>query len=75
MQVWEGPINCARKTGDLVPLNSRVIPAGEQVVFVKDPPPLLREKLLSDSAALDSLSRLNSLRAGSLDVASLLSDG
>ena len=25
-KTWEGPINCARKTGDFVPLNTRVIP-------------------------------------------------
>lgn len=25
-KTWEGPINCVRKTGDLVPLNTRVIP-------------------------------------------------
>ena len=27
---WEGPINCVRKTGDIVPLNSRVIPNNNQ---------------------------------------------
>ena len=25
-KTWEGPINCSRKTGDFVALNSRVIP-------------------------------------------------
>ena len=29
-KTWEGPINCVRKTGDIVPLNSRVIPNNNQ---------------------------------------------
>ena len=36
-KTWEGPINCVRKTGDIVPLNSRVIPnnnQGKRYVFL-----------------------------------------
>lgn len=29
-KTWEGPINCVRKTGDVVPLNTRVIPITSQ---------------------------------------------
>ena len=48
----------------------------DQIIYVKDPPPLLREKFLSDSAALENLSsRLNSIRNTSIDVSSILSDG
>ena len=48
----------------------------DQIIYVKDPPPLLREKFLSDSAALENLSsRLNSIRNTSIDVTSILSDG
>ena len=29
-KTWEGPLNCVRKTGDVVPLNTRVIPITSQ---------------------------------------------
>lgn len=81
-KTWEGPINCTRKTGDFVPLNSRVIPISnksnrmtDQIIYVKDPPPLLREKFLSDTSAFDHLSsRLNSIRNTSIDVTSIISE-
>ena len=49
----------------------------DQIIYVKDPPPLLREKFcLADTAALDQLStRLNSIRKTSIDVTSIISDG
>lgn len=81
-KVWEGPINCKRKTGDYVPLASRVAPVSfshnrstDQIIYVKDPPPLLRDKIMSDSAALENFSRLNSFRKTSFDVTSIISEG
>ena len=50
----------------------------DQIIYVKDPPPLLREKfcITTDSSALENLSsRLNSIRNTSLDVTSILSEG
>ena len=50
----------------------------DQIIYVKDPPPLLREKfcLRDSAAALENLSsRLNSIRNTSIDVTSLMSDG
>jgi len=80
-KVWEGPINCKRKTGDFVPLASRVAPVSfshnrstDQIIYVKDPPPLLRDKIMSDSAALENFSRLNSFRKTSFDVTSIISE-
>jgi len=80
-KVWEGPINCKRKTGDYVPLASRVAPVSfshnkstDQIIYVKDPPPLLRDKIMSDSAALENFSRLNSFRKTSFDVTSIISE-
>ena len=102
-KTWEGPINCARKTGDFVPLNTRVIPVTDnksrytelikqenkeetfnqcfrmtdQIIYVKDPPPLLREKFYPDSALQDLSSRLNGMeiRKTSIDVTSIISEG
>jgi len=80
-KVWEGPINCKRCTGDYVPLASRVAPVSfshnrttDQIIYVKDPPPLLRDKIMSDSAALENFSRLNSFRNTSFDVTSIISE-
>lgn len=80
-KVWEGPINCKRCTGDFVPLASRVAPVSfshnrstDQIIYVKDPPPLLRDKIMSDSAALENFSRLNSFRNTSFDVTSIISE-
>ena len=48
----------------------------DQIIYVKDPPPLLREKFLSDASALENLSsRLNSIRNTSIDVTSIISEG
>ena len=48
----------------------------DQIIYVKDPPPLLREKFYPDSVALENLSsRLNSIRKTSIDVTSIISDG
>ena len=102
-KAWEGPINCARKTGDFVPLNTRVIPVTDnksrytghtkqenkeetfnqcfrmtdQIIYVKDPPPLLREKFYPESALQDLSSRLNGMeiRKTSIDVTSIISEG
>jgi len=47
----------------------------DQIIYVKDPPPLLREKFLSDASALENLSsRLNSIRNTSIDVTSIISE-
>jgi len=80
-KVWEGPINCKRCTGDYVPLASRVAPVSfshnrstDQIIYVKDPPPLLRDKIMSDSAALENFSRLNSFRNTSFDLTSIISE-
>jgi len=82
-KTWEGPINCARKTGDFVPLNTRVIPVTDsksrmtdQIIYVKDPPPLLREKFYPESALQDLSSRLNGMeiRKTSIDVTSIISE-
>jgi len=80
-KVWEGPINCKRKTGDFVALASRVAPVSfsnsrstDQIIYVKDPPLLLREKIMSDSAALENFSCLNQIRKTSFDVTSLISE-
>jgi high affinity cAMP-specific and IBMX-insensitive 3',5'-cyclic phosphodiesterase 8 len=80
---WEGPINCKRKTGDYVPLASRVVPVSfshnrstDQIIYVKDPPPLLRDKIMSDSAALENIThqRIGSFRNTSFDVTSIISE-
>ena len=50
----------------------------DQIIYVKDPPPLLREKfcITTDSSALENISsRLNSIRNTSIDVTSILSEG
>ena len=46
---WEGLLNCRRKTGDFVPLETKVIPVDlDHFVYVKQPPPLLRDKSFTD---------------------------
>ena len=47
----------------------------DQIIYVKDPPPLLRDKIMSDSAALENFSRLNSFRNTSFDLTSIISEG
>ena len=49
-----------------------------QIIYVKDPPPLLREKFYPGEVALQDLSsRLNGMeiRKTSIDVTSLISEG
>merc|ERR1719350_2334752 len=83
---WEGPINCKRKTGDYVPLASRVAPVSfshnrstDQIIYVKDPPPLLRDKIMSDSVDLENFQQRStfstrSFRNASFDVTSIISE-
>ena len=49
----------------------------DQIIYVKDPPPLLREKFYPDSALQDLSSRLNGMeiRKTSIDVTSLINEG
>ncbi len=58
-QQWEGTLNSRRKTGDSVPLDSVAIPVSfgggrgkkpDHIVYVKQPPLLLRDKSLTDAA-------------------------
>ena len=49
----------------------------DQIIYVKDPPPLLREKFYPESALQDLSSRLNGMeiRKTSIDVTSIISEG
>ena len=51
--------------------------AADHIIYVKDPPPLLRDKIMSESVYdnLSNISRQLSLRKASFDVASLISEG
>jgi len=72
-------LSCLRKTGDRVPLSSRVAPVSfsknhttNQIIYVKDPPPLLNRL---DSNAMESLKNYSlGNRKLSIDVTSIISE-
>jgi len=78
-KMWEGSLSCLRKTGDRVPLSSRVAPVSfsknhttNQIIYVKDPPPLLSRL---DSNAMESLKNYSlGNRKLSIDVTSIISE-
>jgi high affinity cAMP-specific and IBMX-insensitive 3',5'-cyclic phosphodiesterase 8 len=78
-KMWEGTLSCLRKTEDRVPLLSRVAPVSfsknhttNQIIYVKDPPPLLSRL---DSNAMESLKNYSlGNRKLSIDVTSLISE-
>ncbi|XP_059082020.1 high affinity cAMP-specific and IBMX-insensitive 3',5'-cyclic phosphodiesterase 8A-like isoform X2 [Tigriopus californicus] len=52
---WDGFLSCKRKTGDFIQLETRAIPISivskgspDHIVYVKQPPPLFREKSFSE---------------------------
>jgi len=78
-KMWEGTLSCLRKTGDRVPLSSRVAPVSfsknhttNQIIYVKDTPPLLSRL---DSNAMESLKNYSlGNRKLSIDVTSIISE-
>jgi len=78
-KVWEGSLNCTRKTGDRVALPSRVAPVSfsknhttNQIIYVKDSPPMLNRL---DSNAMESLKNYSlGNRKLSIDVTSIISE-